>query len=144
MKLIASAPFELTLKNGEKKQYVLGEQIAAEHADHWWVKAHSTEVDAKAESARLAEQEAGAAELQRLKDENSRLWIRNSNLEEDLEKLAAEVQQLRPLVERAQEQEKELATLRAQRDSLKAELAAGTDQTKDGGKKKSDKETLSK
>ncbi len=42
--LIVSKPFELTRADLTKRKYAIGEAVDAEDADHWYAKAHSTDV----------------------------------------------------------------------------------------------------
>lgn len=126
MKRIATAPFELTLPGGEKKMFALGEKIDDEHADHWWVKAHSTIVDPKAVAARLAQEAADADERQRLEEENKELRA-------DAERLRRE----------AEQHKADAAALRADAERFRAESASTPPAVgaADQKKKKDDKET---
>lgn len=46
MARIASKNFKLLLESGETVEYAAGDQIADEHASHWYAEAHSEEVKA--------------------------------------------------------------------------------------------------
>lgn len=133
-KRIATGPFVLTLPTGEKKQFCAGEEIGAEHADHWWVQAHSTEVDAKAEAKRRAAQEADAEKLQRLTDENAQLRAQLNARPAELVAARAEADKLKA----------EIAALRASTASTPPPAAAADPKKKEGTSKKDDKEPSEK
>ena len=50
MARIVKTDFVLTLPNGEKKQFAVGEQVTDEQAKHWYVAAHTDELEAPTEA----------------------------------------------------------------------------------------------
>ena len=57
----ASKNFKLLLESGETVEYAAGDQIADEHASHWYAEAHSEEVKAKKAAEGKKEPEAKKA-----------------------------------------------------------------------------------
>lgn len=54
MARIVTKAFVLTLPNGEKQQFAAGEQVTDKQAEHWYVAAHTEELQAPAKAPAAA------------------------------------------------------------------------------------------